>query len=397
MLFYINIILFNISLFLLSFKYIFIKYYGNKQIKNVFKEAFFNNISIEIRVIFIILIAIFICIIISIALYKLYRYILNYNFIFEYTYFKKRKKIIIKKIYEKIFLFFTIIIFIFSYNYKIKTINFFKDILKYVYINHQIKYKYNNELIYPLIAHAGGGIGGKAYTNSFESLYENYQLGHRYFEIDLLLMPDKNILCAHDIHHLNSITNTLEQYLSSDDYKKKNIYGKYTIIDLEELFKFMSKHEDMFIITDSKLAGEIIGYKSNDDYNESFWGKFIEIAKNVDSSILNRIIPQIYYPEMLTIINKYYKFDNYIFTLYVTSLDDESIIKFVYENPTIYYITMPPNRVENREFIFKLQKLNRKIFIHTINDIDEMIYYRKKGVYGFYTDFIFPSQIKDIL
>jgi len=322
---------------------------------------------------------------------------LNYNLILEYTYFKKTSKIIIKDIYKKLFLLCTIIFLTFSYNYKIQTINFCNNLLKYVYINHQIRNSYNNDVIYPLIAHAGGGIDGKAYTNSLEALSENYNQGHRYFEIDLILMPDRNILCAHDINHLNSITNTVEQNLSSDDYKKKNIYGKYTIIDLEELFKYMYKHKDMFLITDSKFASETMGYKSNDDYNEIFWEKFIEIAKNVDSSILNRIIPQIYYPEMLTIINKYYNFDKYIFTLYATSLDDESIIKFVYENPTIYYITMPPNRVENREFIFKLQKLNRKIFIHTINDIDEMIYYRKKGVYGFYTDFVFPLQIKDTL
>ena len=38
---------------------------------------------------------------------------------------------------------------------------------------------------HPYIAHAGGGILGYTYTNSYEALLSNYQLGHRLFEFDL--------------------------------------------------------------------------------------------------------------------------------------------------------------------------------------------------------------------
>ena len=36
------------------------------------------------------------------------------------------------------------------------------------------------------IAHAGGSIDNYVYTNSLESLQKNYNLGARYFELDLL-------------------------------------------------------------------------------------------------------------------------------------------------------------------------------------------------------------------
>jgi glycerophosphoryl diester phosphodiesterase len=168
-------------------------------------------------------------------------------------------------------------------------------------------------------------------------------------------------------------------------------------MDLKDLLRFMSQHKDMYLVTDSKNAQASIGFINDDKYNEIFWESFITIAKNIDRSILERVIPQIYYPKMLTIINKYYKFKRYIFTLYATNMNDDAVLKFVYENPSIYYITMPPNRVNNYDFIEKLLQLKRKTFIHTINNIDEMIFYRKKGIFGFYTDFIIPSQIKDVL
>lgn len=53
-----------------------------------------------------------------------------------------------------------------------------------------------------LIAHAGGTVREKEYntkyTNSLEALRQNYNLGHRLFEMDFNLTSDKKLAAVHD-------------------------------------------------------------------------------------------------------------------------------------------------------------------------------------------------------
>ena len=50
------------------------------------------------------------------------------------------------------------------------------------------------------IAHSGGMINTSIYTNSLEALNSSYNLGARYFELDLRLTSDKKIVATHDLH-----------------------------------------------------------------------------------------------------------------------------------------------------------------------------------------------------
>lgn len=50
----------------------------------------------------------------------------------------------------------------------------------------------------PAVAHAGGGIDGKHYTNSIAALGASYQRGFRLFEIDFLRTLDGEFVCGHD-------------------------------------------------------------------------------------------------------------------------------------------------------------------------------------------------------
>ena len=56
------------------------------------------------------------------------------------------------------------------------------------------------------IAHGGGGIEGRTYTNSLESLNSSYEQGFRFFELDIIEDIYGNILAAHDWTHWKSIT-----------------------------------------------------------------------------------------------------------------------------------------------------------------------------------------------
>ena len=77
-----------------------------------------------------------------------------------------------------------------KYNYKKFYFNFSKD--KKI-IDKEFLTKKDT-----FIAHAGGSINYHVYTNSLESLEKNYNLGARYFELDLLLTSDGKIAAAHD-------------------------------------------------------------------------------------------------------------------------------------------------------------------------------------------------------
>ncbi len=185
----------------------------------------------------------------------------------------------------------------------------------------------------------------------------------------------------------------------NDDYNIDERFQqiKEVLIESEkDLFKFMVSHKDMYLVTDSKLADAVGQFTSSDEYNIHFWEEFVNIARQVDDTILNRVIPQIYYPEMLDIIDKKHKFSAYIFTLYATSLSAEPILRFVFENPQIKIITMPPSRLEDTLLVSGLKRLQIPIFVHTINDITEISKYLRKGVFGFYTDFVTPKQFADI-
>lgn len=48
------------------------------------------------------------------------------------------------------------------------------------------------------IAHAGGGLGKRTYTNSYEALDSNIKNGFKYFELDFTFASDDRLVCIHD-------------------------------------------------------------------------------------------------------------------------------------------------------------------------------------------------------
>ena len=76
------------------------------------------------------------------------------------------------------------------------------------------------------IAHAGGEIDGKHYTNSLEALHLNYKRGFRIFELDIIETSDK-------------------KYVASHDWKSWKTYTSYkgtTPVSLEEFHKHKIHH-----------------------------------------------------------------------------------------------------------------------------------------------------------
>ena len=92
---------------------------------------------------------------------------------------------------------------------------------------HKLSNKFHNNLIKSdystsFIAHAGGGIDGKTYTNSLEALNNSINNSFKLIELDLLVTDDNKIVAQHDFRILEGICKKNFFYDKEKKKKKKN-------------------------------------------------------------------------------------------------------------------------------------------------------------------------------
>lgn len=236
------------------------------------------------------------------------------------------------------------------------------------------------------------GIGKRTFTNSRDALLHNYDLGHRIFEVDFSITSDNEVVCVHDWNHAAQIQGRGENpsVLSADEFESKLIYGKYTPVSIEELLLFMSEHEDVWIITDSKeIAEDLVRFEISYIVDKA---RMLGIEK-----VLRRVVVQIYKPEMYQMVHEIYKFPNAIFTMYQYWSGDAArfpdICRFCIDK-SIKIITMP-YYFATSEIVKIADEFGIMIYVHTVNDIDTVDGLRRIGVKGFYTDFLTPGMIEE--
>ncbi|MBF0432759.1 MAG: sulfatase-like hydrolase/transferase, partial [Fibrobacteria bacterium] len=101
------------------------------------------------------------------------------------------------------------------------------------------------------IAHAGGKIEDKTYTNSLEALNYSYHKGFRLFELDIISTRDGHFVGAHDWNHWKKISQyqgvlppTLEEFLQ---YK---LHKTFTPLDMDRINNWFRTHKDAILVTD---------------------------------------------------------------------------------------------------------------------------------------------------
>ena len=235
-----------------------------------------------------------------------------------------------------------------------------------------------------IITHAMGEIEGNIYTNSKEAFISNYKKGARVFEVDLVETLDGHIVARHDWN--NKLYETLNQDyapeeenkpLTYEQFKSLKIHNKYTPIDFEDILDLMSKYKDIYIVTDTKS-----GYPED---AKRVFDKMIKMINEKDSSLIERLVPQIYSQAMYPAIKELYDFNNVLYTLYMDLSEDEQVLNFVLEN-NIAGVVMSEGRY-SKDLIKSLNDNNVKSYIHTINDPKVANNYIKSGIFGIYTDY----------
>ena len=239
---------------------------------------------------------------------------------------------------------------------------------------------------YQLIAHAGGALFDEfgtmlPYTNSKEAVLANYEKGHRVFELDFHLTADGFLAAGHDWDKsAGELTGTLRKKPTLREWKDTKIYGTYTTMDINDVIELLAQYEDMYIVTDTKetAAGAITKQFS----------EIVQAAKKIDAALLDRIIPQIYYPAMLKTVFAVHEFPAVIYTLYLSSQTDAGVLRFVEAHPAIKAVTMQEARA-TKEFVAALGARQLVTYIHTINRFTEALDILNRGVYGLYTDYLY--------
>ena len=202
------------------------------------------------------------------------------------------------------------------------------------------------------IAHAGGSIDGHVYTNSLEALNKNYNLGAKYFELDLNLTSDNKIVAVHDWKQWKQRTKfksddipTLEVFL------KHKIDNKFTPLGVEEILNWFIGRPDATLVTD-KLDDALIITKT---FNEIKDNLIIELfTENSINQALSNNFSKILISQRLIWENKFSK-------KYLNLLLNKKNIPygFAVSKHTIY---------ENPGFFKTAKSLGFKIYAYHVNE-----------------------------
>lgn len=238
---------------------------------------------------------------------------------------------------------------------------------------------------YRAVSHAMGGIGGLTYTNSYEAFLSSYAMGNRVFEMDMLFSADGVLVGRHEWGESFSKmmgqqdelpADRLDARFTFDEFKQAKIQGKYNALTWDDAVSLLQQYPDIYIITDTK--------EIEPDQIERMFTTIVQSADKVNPDVLKRVVPQIYNQPMLAEVNSIYSFPDIIYTLYMSKDTDDQVIQFV-KNNGISAVTMSNTRAD-RKLIGALKDLGVPSYIHTLDDMKDVLKFEKMGAYGVYSD-----------
>ncbi len=220
------------------------------------------------------------------------------------------------------------------------------------------------------IAHAGGEIDGKIYTNTKEALDLNYQRGFRLFELDIRKTTDGQFVAVHEWKEWSTFTKYKGKYpVSHKEFLSKKIDGKYTPLDMQRINEWFEKHKDAILVTD-KVNDPIAISKQFCDKSRLMMELFTEEAvnKGLECGILSAMPSQ-------SIISTMKKRD-------VETLAQKGV----------QHIVVSINFAEqHQKLLQEVKKHHIKAYVYGLNFIpylteEDIIKYQMDYIYGMYAE-----------
>jgi len=244
---------------------------------------------------------------------------------------------------------------------------------------------------YFVISHACGAVDGRVETNSLEAFEQNYEKGQRVFEMDFILTLDNKLVARHDFEQ-NSY------YVMEQTYNKKipvmmhqmfinmPINYKYTPMDIDMVVEQLNNHKDAYIVTDSKNTDKETIEKEFQLMKEA-------VERTGNDEIFDRIVVQIYYPEMQEYIRNIGGFKNFMLTTYqIQNPDFNELAEFCVKND-IGAVVVPFEALTEKKAEV-IHNAGLKLYTHTLNrlyDVKKCI--DMYGIDGVYSDYLVESDI----
>lgn len=246
----------------------------------------------------------------------------------------------------------------------------------------------------PLIAHAGGALRTSSgeevvYTNSYEALVQSYDLGFRVIEFDFEVTTDGQLAAVHYSGDMPIFDENGRLSITADEFLAFGTQLGYTTMLVGNILDEMLVNTDLFLVTDTKLAGS--------NCKVPFEVIYAEAVKR-DPALLDRIIPQIYNIAMYDAVMEIYAFPNIIFTLYNTAETNSVVVDFAYNKENIKVLTtwgIPERQTRIDAGLVELAgTADLLVYAHTLNDYEDIGRLFYEGVYGLYTDSLTPADIE---
>lgn len=219
------------------------------------------------------------------------------------------------------------------------------------------------------IAHAGGNIDGKNYTNSKEALDRSYQKGFRLFELDIIKTKDDKYVASHDWKTWAKQVNYKgETPVLSKQFMSKKIWNKYTPLDMKGINEWFKNHDDAILVSD-KINDPIKFSELFVDKKRLIMELFDEeaVQKGLSAGILSAMPSE-------SVIRNYNKKD-------IQQLSQKGV---KYIAVSRYFA------INNQKLLKTIKQNNIKCFIYNIkkSGVNEeyMLKYELDNVWGIYAD-----------
>lgn len=240
------------------------------------------------------------------------------------------------------------------------------------------------------IAHALGGIDGRDYTNSAEAFALNYERGFRVFEVDLMLTADGQICAFHSLDSMNREFGLPQRVVEVPQalFLQQRYYQRYHPLCADELRALILRHPNARFVLDIKDSRNTRQREDLQVYEQAYRRIYDRLLREWAASpqIWDQILPQIYRePDLAWLLDRH-PFPRLIYSLYRTPDDNETVLRFVRANPSIWAVAVERRRFDPR-LASAVARLGRGLFVYTVNDEAELRAYLSRGATGFYTDF----------
>ncbi|SDB55672.1 glycerophosphodiester phosphodiesterase family protein [Butyrivibrio sp. INlla16] len=210
------------------------------------------------------------------------------------------------------------------------------------------------------------------YTNSREALENSLLAGNKIIEVDFHYTSDGTLVCgkAWGDLYLDGKQMTPGEAPTLSDYLQCKILEKFTVLTFDDIANYMREYTDMIVVTDTKETN-------------------IETYKMIASSypdLTDRFVVQIYHASEYDEVKKA-GFPYIIYTLYETEdseRTEEALLRAA-KKPLVGF-TFHIDLTEDQEFMSIMQKTNTPLFVHTVNDDEQIKKYLSEGISGIYTD-----------